>query len=70
LIFYECSDPVNIKKDFRLTGENEIEATDGKKLSFGQDSILFSEDTTGMGHRGRIIGSEDALLFIHKTEIK
>jgi hypothetical protein len=47
---------------FCLEGEFQIEASDGKKRRFKQGSILLVEDTTGKGHRGRVL-SQDAVLM-------
>ena len=48
-----------------LTGEVEIETSDGNKRRFGPGSILLAEDVTGKGHISRGVGSgERRTLFI------
>jgi hypothetical protein len=48
-----------------LTGEVEIETSDGDKRRFGPGSILLAEDLAGKGHISRGIGnSERRTLFI------
>ncbi len=48
-----------------LSGEVEIEVSDGEKRRFGPGSILLAEDLTGKGHISRGIGnSERRTLFI------
>ena len=48
-----------------LTGEVEIETSDGDKRRFGPGSILLAEDVTGKGHISRGIGTDDRrTLFI------
>jgi hypothetical protein len=39
-----------------LTGEVEIEVSDGEKRRFGPGSVLLVEDVTGKGHTTRRIG--------------
>lgn len=51
---------------FYLAGEIEAEASDGEVRRFGPRSIILVEDTTGKGHRSRIIGSTDALIAVVK----
>jgi len=47
-----------------LSGEGEIEASDGEVRPIGPGTILLAEDTTGKGHRSRATGSEDALVVL------
>jgi len=48
-----------------LTGEVEIETSDGDKRRFGPGSILLAEDVTGKGHISRGVGTgERRTLFI------
>jgi hypothetical protein len=49
---------------FLLAGENETEVSDGEVRHFGSGSIVLLEDTTGRGHNGRFVGTEDALIVI------
>ena len=40
----------------QLTGEVEVEVSDGETRRFGPGSVVLVEDTTGKGHRTRPIG--------------
>lgn len=52
-----------------LTGDVEIETSDGDKRRFGPGSILLAEDVTGKGHISRGIGnSKRQTLFIPLLE--
>ncbi len=53
---------------FCLEGEFDLYASDGQKRRFAQGSILLVEDTTGKGHKGRVIGSEDVLMLVVTLE--
>ena len=44
-----------------LTGEWEVTASDGETRTFPPGSVLLVEDTTGKGHRSRVIGNTDSL---------
>lgn len=44
---------------FILSGTLEGTVSDGEKRLFGPGSIVLVEDTTGKGHRTKVIGSED-----------
>jgi hypothetical protein len=46
---------------FVLSGEWEIEASDGEIRRFGPGNILRVEDTTGKGHASRVISDSDSL---------
>ncbi len=39
-----------------LAGVLDVEASDGEVRRFGPGSVLLVEDTSGKGHRGRVIG--------------
>ena len=41
-----------------LTGQIEVEVSDGESRLFGPGSILLSEDTAGKGHRSRVLGND------------
>ncbi|MHB8574198.1 MAG: cupin domain-containing protein [Dehalococcoidia bacterium] len=41
----------------RLTGELEVQASDGEIRRLGPGSVLLGEDTAGRGHRARRLGS-------------
>jgi len=47
-----------------LSGEGEIEASDGKVRPIHPGTILLAEDTTGRGHRNRVTGSEDVFMVL------
>lgn len=47
-----------------LSGEREIEASDGEIRTLRPGTILLAEDTTGRGHITRVSGSEDMLVVI------
>ena len=47
-----------------LSGQGEIEASDGEVRTIGPGSILLAEDTTGKGHISRITGPDEMLVLI------
>ena len=47
-----------------LAGEIEVEASDGELRRFGPGSVTLVEDTTGTGHRSRVVGGTAALLAV------
>lgn len=47
-----------------LTGKGEIEASDGTIRSLEPGTILLAEDTTGKGHKTRVVGTEEVLVVI------
>ena len=49
---------------FYLVGQTEIEVTDGTIRRFGPGDAIIVEDTTGKGHRSRVIGEETALQAV------
>lgn len=49
---------------FVLSGEWEIEASDGEIRRFGPGNILRVEDTTGKGHASRVISDSESLAGI------
>ena len=51
---------------FYLSGEVEVETSGGKIKQFGPGSITLVEDTTGKGHRSRVVGSSDVIIAIVK----
>lgn len=42
-----------------LTGQGEIEASDGSIRPLEPGTILLAEETTGKGHKNRVTGTED-----------
>src|SRR6185503_7495150 len=47
-----------------LSGEWEIEASDGNVRRFSSPDVLLAEDTTGKGHRSRVISAVDSLALV------
>jgi hypothetical protein len=47
-----------------LAGELEGETSDGTRRQYLPGSVALLEDTTGIGHRARVIGSEDVLAMV------
>lgn len=47
-----------------ISGEWEIEASDGETRSFTTSSVLLAEDTAGKGHRSRVVGEDDSLALL------
>jgi hypothetical protein len=48
-----------------LSGELEIQASDGEVRAIGGGTILLAEDTTGKGHRNRVTGSSELeMVFV------
>jgi hypothetical protein len=48
-----------------LSGEAEVEASDGEVRRIGPGTIMLADDTTGQGHITRGIGTEERLsIFI------
>ena len=47
-----------------ISGEWEVEASDGMTKRFGPHSVLLAEDTTGKGHRSRVVSDEGSLALL------
>ena len=47
-----------------LSGEWEVDASDGAVRRFGPNSVLLVEDTTGKGHCSRVVGETDSLSVV------
>jgi hypothetical protein len=47
-----------------LSGEWKIEASDGTVRKFSSPDVLLAEDTSGKGHRSRVISQEDSLALV------
>jgi hypothetical protein len=47
-----------------ISGEWEIEASDGTKQKFLRGDVLLVEDTSGKGHRSRVASDEDSLALL------
>jgi hypothetical protein len=53
---------------FYLQGEMEYEAGDGTKWRVGPGSYMLTEDTTGRGHRSRVVSQTPALMAAVQLE--
>ncbi len=49
---------------FMLSGELEVEVSDGEVRKFVLGAVLLVEDTTGKGHISRVVGKERAYLAV------
>jgi hypothetical protein len=49
---------------FVLSGEAEVEASDGEVRRFNPGSILLVEDVSSKGHVSRVLGSEDMTVVV------
>jgi quercetin dioxygenase-like cupin family protein len=49
---------------FVLAGTVEVETTDGEVRRSGPGSLFMADDTTGKGHRTRVIGGPAKLVFV------
>src|SRR4029078_2787308 len=47
-----------------ISGEWEVEASDGLTRKFSPNSVLLAEDLTGKGHRSRVVSKEDSLALL------
>lgn len=48
-----------------LSGEAEVEASDGEVRRIGPGTVMLAEDTTGKGHITRAVGGKERLsLFV------
>jgi hypothetical protein len=52
-----------------LSGQSEIEISDGTKRRFGPGDIFLVDDTKGRGHISRAVGSQPRLLCDNPREI-
>ncbi len=53
---------------FYLQGEMEYEAGDGTKWRVGPGSYMLTEDTTGQGHRSRVVSATPAIMAAVQLE--
>jgi hypothetical protein len=49
---------------FYLSGDSELEVSDGEVRHFRAGSILLVEDTLGVGHVSRVVGDGDAIAVV------
>jgi quercetin dioxygenase-like cupin family protein len=47
-----------------LSGQWEVEASDGEKRLFSSNDMLLLEDTFGKGHNSRVTSSDDSLALL------
>ena len=47
-----------------ISGKVEGTASDGEIRIFGPGDVVLLEDTTGVGHRSRVVGDEDVILAV------
>jgi hypothetical protein len=47
-----------------LSGEIEVEVSDGEVRRFGPGSVTLVEDTAGKGHRSKVLGSASVLAAV------
>jgi hypothetical protein len=53
---------------FYLAGEIEAETSDGEVRRFGPGSVTLVEDTTGKGHKSRVVGDNEVLAAVVQLE--
>ena len=53
---------------FYLAGQVEAETSDGERRIMGPGSIVLVEDTSGKGHRSRVVGSEEVVIGVVQLE--
>ncbi len=53
---------------FYLSGEVEVQVSDGEIRRFGPGTIVLAEDTTGKGHTSKVVSSNNALLAVVQLE--
>lgn len=53
---------------FSLSGEVEVEVTDGEVRRVTPGSVVVLEDTKGRGHTTRVVGDEEALFGVVQLE--
>ena len=47
---------------FHVAGEMEVTVSDGETRIFPAGTVVLAEDTTGKGHRARVVSENDVLL--------
>lgn len=53
---------------FYLAGETEGATSDGEVRRFGPGDVVLLEDTTGKGHRSRVVGTDDVVGAVVQLE--
>ncbi|MFC1683169.1 cupin domain-containing protein [Candidatus Zixiibacteriota bacterium] len=51
-----------------LAGQVDGETSDGTRRRFGPGDVVLLEDTTGKGHRSRVVGDQEALIAVVQLE--
>ncbi|MFW9925434.1 MAG: hypothetical protein ACFFDM_01575, partial [Candidatus Thorarchaeota archaeon] len=51
-----------------ISGKMEAQVSDGEVRIFGPGSVTLVEDTTGKGHKSRVIGDQDVLTIVIQLE--
>ena len=51
-----------------LSGQGEIELSDGTKRRFGPGDVMLADDTAGRGHITRVIGNQPRLYVMIPVE--
>lgn len=51
-----------------VSGEWEIETSDGSVRRFGPNTVMRVEDTTGKGHRSRVVSAGESLMIVVKLD--
>ena len=49
---------------FVLSGESEVQVSDGEVRRFSAGGVLLVEDTWGKGHLSRVLGSKDMVVAV------
>lgn len=49
---------------FYLSGEVEAETSDGEVRRIGPGTVVLVEDTSGRGHRSRVVGTTDVIIAV------
>jgi hypothetical protein len=47
-----------------LAGEIEVESSDGARHRFSPGDVTIADDTTGKGHRSRVVGEGGATFAL------
>jgi hypothetical protein len=53
---------------FYISGKIEAETSDGEIRRFGPGSVTLVEDTTGKGHKSRVVGDNEVLAAVVQLE--
>ena len=53
---------------FYLAGHVEGETSDGARRTMRPGTVVLLEDTTGKGHRSRVVGDEEVVIAVAQLE--